>query len=78
MGVKRTLFFESRYLKVIRVGSKGRKEPAKVVIDMPPRNGGHTLRSLTLSIDDLFDLAEVLDDLCDVIEDAETAQKSDF
>lgn len=69
MGAKHRLVYESEHLKVIRRGSNGRKSPACVVITMPPLIEGAGKRIMTITFDELFDLTEVLDDLCDAIED---------
>jgi hypothetical protein len=76
MGRKNTrVFFESEHLRVTRTSSKGVGKPARIKIEMLEDVGeaGHfwQFRRLDLTVDELFDLAETLDDLCDHIEDRE-------
>ena len=74
------LIHESDVLKVVSKSSAGRGNPRCIVIHMLQEVGGgnHNLpwaqRQLRITIDELFDLTEVLDDLCDYIEDQEEAQ----
>lgn len=60
---------EDDTIKVIRRRSKGRDNPGGFTIEFKDDKGAPTRRSLICSIDELFDLTEVLDDICDNIED---------
>lgn len=60
--------------------SRGRAEPGGYTVNAKRVYGrGHRIngsRKLELTIDELFDLAEILDDICDFIEDQEEARKA--
>lgn len=62
------VLFESDYIKVVKHGSNGRKDPSGMVINVW-RPEHDEWRGMKVTLDDLFDLAEALDDICDDIED---------
>lgn len=65
------VLYEDQNIRVVHRSSKGKERPAHISIRMSPRTTTSHERLLNLSIDELFDLTEILDDICDAIEDAE-------
>lgn len=72
-GPNSFVVFESDRIEITRRVNKGRDSPAKIGIEMLTVVGRGSriwsCRKLDLTIDELFDLTEALDDLCDQIED---------
>lgn len=60
---------EDENFSVVRYRNRGRGNPPKVKIMFHTPHPTSDKRELALTIDELFDLTEVLDDLCDFYED---------
>lgn len=75
MSVNQRVVFDQDGIRISRRGSGGRREPPKVIIEISrgfgPEKANREFKRLDLTIDELFDLTEALDDLCDFIEDNE-------
>lgn len=62
-------------LQIAKQSSRGQGRGVTYLIHIPPPHGGPMgKRQLEVTIDQLFDLAEELDDICDHIEDLEEAR----
>lgn len=70
MGAKRRTIYDDGHIRIVRVSSNGKREPAGIVIHMWREDMEDWSRALKVTIDELFDLTEILDDICDDIEDA--------
>lgn len=73
-GKARTLY-EGETLRVIQRGSNGKKEPRHILVSMDPKDGVGWSRHMKMTIEELFDLTEALDDICDTIEDEEDGNR---
>lgn len=73
MSRRISVFHDDDQIKILRKGSGGKKQPPSVEVKFKqPLPQGHQYRTLEMTIDELFDLTEILDDLCDTIEDDES------
>lgn len=68
-GSRTSVLFENESLRVLHRKRTGSKRPAYVTIARKHPETEEWSQGLRLTIDELFDLTEVLDDLCDDIED---------
>lgn len=69
-GRKTYVLHEDDRIRVVRRTSNGRNDPAHIRIELAENEETtYGARVLRLSVDELFDLTEILDDLCDDIED---------
>ena len=78
MSNRKKLMHEDENLRVVYQRRDGRRRPARVHVMLPALPGTDSERYLSLTIDELFDLTEVLDDTCDYIEDQIELQKTIF
>lgn len=69
-GKKTYDVYEDDLVKVVRRTSNGRKDPSHFEVSLAKTEGStHWPRTLKLTVDELYDLVNVLDDLCDDIAD---------
>lgn len=64
------IVFENDYLRITRRKNRGRKQPTAYIAESLVEGQGYPDGKLILGLDDVFDLAEALDDICDTIEDS--------
>lgn len=68
-GEKSRVVYEDERFRIIHRKRNGTKRPAYITLGKKHPETGEWDKGIRLSIDDLFDLTEALDDLCDEIED---------
>lgn len=69
-GKKTYELHKDEIVTIVRRTSNGRKDPAHIEVALTKEDAPqHWTRVLRLTVDELFDLTEALDDLCDDIED---------
>lgn len=62
---------EDERFRITKLSSGGRMAPRSVKIEALKHIGPGWSRKMQITIDELFDLTEALDDICDQIEDNE-------
>lgn len=67
-------------MTIVRHYGRGRKDPSGITIELHAKvsdgvRNGWDKRFIKLTTDELYDLTEALDDLCDLIEDQITEHK---
>lgn len=73
---RQTVVHDDENIRVIKVSGGGSKTPRSYKIEMKDKVAGYYGRKLQISIDELFDLTEILDDICDYEEDRDKEQES--
>lgn len=69
-GKKTYDIHEDELIKIVRRTSNGTKDPAHIEIALTKTEASqHWPRTLRLTVEELYDLADVIDDLCDDISD---------
>lgn len=69
-GKKTYDVYDDELVTIVRRTSNGRKDPAHLEIALEKTESSqHWPRTLKLTVDELYDLVNVLDDLCDDIAD---------
>jgi hypothetical protein len=69
-GRKTYEVYEDDLITILRRTSNGRKDPAHLEITLgKTEESQHWPRTLKLTVDELYDLADVIDELCDDIAD---------
>lgn len=69
MANRARVLVDNDHLRVVYMRRDGKRKPARVNLMLPPLPGTNDSRYISLTIDELFDITEVFDDLCDHIED---------
>lgn len=71
--------FEDQNMTIVRHHGRGRSDPSGISVVLHRQVGddrnGWVNRRIKMTLDELFDLTEALDDLCDTIEDQMTITK---